>query len=41
MSILTESLKRLFPEKVSLEQLKKMLEDKKINEHDFNEIINK
>jgi hypothetical protein len=41
MSILKDSLKRLYPEKVSLEQLKNMLKNKTINENDYQEIINK
>jgi hypothetical protein len=41
MSILKDSLKRLYPKKVSLEQLKNMLENKTINENDYQEIINK
>ena len=40
-AILKNSLKRLYPEKVSLEQLEKMLADKKITESDFKEITNK
>lgn len=41
-TILKNSLKRLYKEeKVSLEQLEKMLADKKITESDFKEITNK
>ena len=40
-SILKNSLKRLHSEKISLEQIEKMLADKKITESDFKEITNK
>lgn len=40
-SILKNSLKRLYSEKVGLEQIEKMLADKKITENDFKEITNK
>lgn len=41
MSSLVESLKRLYPDKVSEEKLKSMLESNKITEEEYNTIVNK
>lgn len=40
MSKLVESLKRLYPDKVTDEKLKSMVEAKALTEDEYNEIVN-